>query len=103
MRANKSLEYQYTRPKFFEKCSGDFKQTYMTFKGALSFKDGDCLVCFDKRSIFRVIKNIKAETGRDCAVIFGDLPPSTKLAQTAKFNNPADPCFFVKLHFDNKK
>lgn len=40
---------------------------------------------------------MKSETGRECAVIFGDLPPATKLAQTARFNDPDDPCkFFFK-------
>lgn len=55
-------------------------------------QDGDCIVCFDKPTIFRIAKAVKSETGRECAVIFGDLPPATKLAQTARFNDPDDPC-----------
>ncbi|XP_035673123.1 ATP-dependent RNA helicase SUPV3L1, mitochondrial-like [Branchiostoma floridae] len=29
---------------------------------------------------------------QECAVIYGSLPPGTKLAQAKKFNNPDDPC-----------
>jgi len=30
--------------------------------------------------------------GREVAVIYGGLPPGTKLAQAQKFNDPENPC-----------
>lgn len=30
--------------------------------------------------------------GKEVAVIYGSLPPNTKLAQAAKFNDPKNPC-----------
>lgn len=52
---------------------------------------GDCIVCFSKRSIFFNSKKLE-ENGIKPAVIYGDLPPGTKLAQAAKFNDPDDEC-----------
>lgn len=31
-------------------------------------------------------------SGKEVAVIYGSLPPNTKLAQAAKFNDPTNPC-----------
>lgn len=52
---------------------------------------GDCIVCFNKNDIFSVAKYIEGK-GREVAVIYGSLPPGTKLAQAAKFNDPAHSC-----------
>jgi ATP-dependent RNA helicase SUPV3L1/SUV3 len=30
--------------------------------------------------------------GKDCAVIYGSLPPGTKLAMSERFNDPKHPC-----------
>uniref|UniRef100_A0A8R1E4X8 RNA helicase n=1 Tax=Caenorhabditis japonica TaxID=281687 RepID=A0A8R1E4X8_CAEJA len=56
-----------------------------------NIEPGDCVVCFSKRSIFFNSKKLE-ENGIKPAVIYGDLPPGTKLAQAAKFNDPDDPC-----------
>lgn len=37
--------------------------------------------------IFKIIHR-----GKEVAVIYGSLPPNTKLAQAAKFNDPNNPC-----------
>lgn len=41
--------------------------------------------------------------GVECAVIYGSLPPGTKLAMAERFNDPHDPCkvkpFKVKSPF----
>uniref|UniRef100_A0A914V392 ATP-dependent RNA helicase SUV3 homolog, mitochondrial n=1 Tax=Plectus sambesii TaxID=2011161 RepID=A0A914V392_9BILA len=50
---------------------------------------GDCIVCFSKKSIYTVSRQLE-KLGIKAAVIYGDLPPGTKLAQAAKFNNPDD-------------
>ncbi|CAB3409903.1 unnamed protein product [Caenorhabditis bovis] len=56
-----------------------------------NIEPGDCIVCFSKKSIFYNSKKLE-ENGIKPAVIYGDLPPGTKLAQAAKFNDPDDPC-----------
>ncbi|VDK25989.1 unnamed protein product, partial [Anisakis simplex] len=50
-------------------------------------QDGDCIVCFSRRAIFNVTKQLE-KIGIKPAVIYGDLPPGTKLSQASKFNDP---------------
>ncbi|XP_035508285.1 ATP-dependent RNA helicase SUPV3L1, mitochondrial [Morone saxatilis] len=52
---------------------------------------GDCIVCFNKNDIYSISRQIEAR-GKECAVIYGSLPPGTKLSQAKKFNDPDDPC-----------
>ncbi|XP_050723777.1 ATP-dependent RNA helicase SUV3 homolog, mitochondrial-like [Eriocheir sinensis] len=52
---------------------------------------GDCIVCFSKRDIHQVTREIERR-GHEVAVIYGGLPPGTKLAQAHKFNDPNHPC-----------
>jgi ATP-dependent RNA helicase SUPV3L1/SUV3 len=52
---------------------------------------GDCIVCFSKNDIYTVSKKIES-LGKEAAIIYGTLPPGTKLAQAAKFNDPANSC-----------
>lgn len=52
-------------------------------------EDGDCLICFNKNTIYALTRKLD-DLGIKFAVIYGDLPPSTKLAQAAKFNDPND-------------
>ncbi|PIO53855.1 hypothetical protein TELCIR_24794, partial [Teladorsagia circumcincta] len=52
---------------------------------------GDCIVCFSRKAIYSITKSLE-KLGVKPAVIYGDLPPGTKLAQAAKFNDPNDPC-----------
>ncbi|CAL1261875.1 unnamed protein product [Larinioides sclopetarius] len=52
---------------------------------------GDCIVCFSKNDIFTVSLELE-KRGFECAVIYGGLPPGTKLAQAKKFNDPNHPC-----------
>ncbi|KAG5884851.1 hypothetical protein JTB14_036087 [Gonioctena quinquepunctata] len=54
-------------------------------------ESGDCVVCFSKNDIYSVSRGIEA-TGKEVAVIYGGLPPGTKLAQAAKFNDPENSC-----------
>ncbi|XP_030059010.1 ATP-dependent RNA helicase SUPV3L1, mitochondrial isoform X1 [Microcaecilia unicolor] len=56
-----------------------------------NLRPGDCIVCFNKNDIYSVSRQIEAR-GIECAVIYGSLPPGTKLAQAKKFNDPDDPC-----------
>lgn len=52
---------------------------------------GDCIVCFNKRDIHQVSREIERR-GHEVAVIYGGLPPGTKLAQAYKFNDPKHSC-----------
>lgn len=52
---------------------------------------GDCIVCFSKNDIYAVSREIE-QRGKEVAVIYGGLPPGTKLAQAAKFNDPNNSC-----------
>uniref|UniRef100_A0A3P8W8Y4 ATP-dependent RNA helicase SUPV3L1, mitochondrial n=1 Tax=Cynoglossus semilaevis TaxID=244447 RepID=A0A3P8W8Y4_CYNSE len=56
-----------------------------------NLRPGDCIVCFSKNDIYSISRQIEAQ-GRECAVIYGSLPPGTKLTQAKKFNDPDDPC-----------
>ncbi|OCT71815.1 hypothetical protein XELAEV_18034793mg [Xenopus laevis] len=56
-----------------------------------NLRPGDCIVCFNKNDIYSVSRQIEARS-LECAVIYGSLPPGTKLAQAKKFNDPSDPC-----------
>ncbi|XP_051503556.1 ATP-dependent RNA helicase SUPV3L1, mitochondrial [Myxocyprinus asiaticus] len=56
-----------------------------------NLKAGDCIVCFSKNDIYSISRQIEIR-GLECAVIYGSLPPGTKLAQAKKFNDPDDPC-----------
>lgn len=48
-------------------------------------------MCFSKNDIYSVSRAIEA-IGKEVAVIYGGLPPGTKLAQAAKFNDPENSC-----------
>ncbi|XP_026288989.1 ATP-dependent RNA helicase SUV3 homolog, mitochondrial [Frankliniella occidentalis] len=52
---------------------------------------GDCLVCFSKRDLYTVTKNLE-NLGHRVAVIYGSLPPGAKLIQCQKFNDENDEC-----------
>ncbi|KAH9641590.1 hypothetical protein HF086_017114 [Spodoptera exigua] len=54
-------------------------------------KPGDCIVCFNKNDIYSVSRAIE-QRGQEVAVIYGSLPPGTKLAQANKFNDPNSSC-----------
>ncbi|XP_008290691.1 ATP-dependent RNA helicase SUPV3L1, mitochondrial isoform X2 [Stegastes partitus] len=56
-----------------------------------NLKPGDCIVCFSKNDIYSISRQIEVR-GLECAVIYGSLPPGTKLSQAKKFNDPDDPC-----------
>lgn len=41
-----------------------------------NLRPGDCIVCFSKNDIYSISRQIEAQ-GRECAVIYGSLPPGT--------------------------
>lgn len=56
-----------------------------------NIRPGDCVVCFSKKDIYKVSLELERR-GHQVAVIYGTLPPTTKLSQTQKFNDPNDSC-----------
>ncbi len=46
---------------------------------------------FRSQDIYSVSRGLE-RLGVECAVIYGSLPPNTKLAMADKFNDPRDPC-----------
>lgn len=47
---------------------------------------GDCVVAFSRSAIFQLKKQIEEQTGLQCAVAYGSLPPETKSEQAKLFN-----------------
>ncbi|XP_057341687.1 ATP-dependent RNA helicase SUV3 homolog, mitochondrial isoform X3 [Microplitis mediator] len=56
-----------------------------------NIQPGDCIVCFSKADIYTLSRELEL-LGIEVAVIYGGLPPNTKLGQAAKFNDPNHPC-----------
>jgi len=56
-----------------------------------NIQPGDCIVCFNKQDIYSISRQLE-QRGVETAVVYGSLPPNTKLAMAAKFNDPKDPC-----------
>ena len=54
-------------------------------------RPGDAIVCFSKADIYNVVLQLE-RMGHEVAVIYGSLPPATKLAQAKRFNDPKDTC-----------
>uniref|UniRef100_A0A0N5AMU9 ATP-dependent RNA helicase SUV3 homolog, mitochondrial n=1 Tax=Syphacia muris TaxID=451379 RepID=A0A0N5AMU9_9BILA len=51
---------------------------------------GDCIICFNKGNIYGLTRRLD-RLGIKFGLIYGGLPPGTKIAQAAKFNDPNDP------------
>lgn len=51
-------------------------------------RKGDCVVTFSRRNVFQLKAEIEKMTRLRCAVVFGGLPPETRLDQARLFNNP---------------
>lgn len=57
-------------------------------KGLASIKRGDCLVAFDRRTLYELRHEIKSSLGLESALIYGSLPPSVRKQQAQLFNDP---------------
>ncbi|CAD5221350.1 unnamed protein product [Bursaphelenchus xylophilus] len=58
-------------------------------KNVNNVQDGDCIVCFNRKHILAVTRQLE-RLNIPCAVIYGAMPPQTKLDQAARFNDPDD-------------
>ncbi|XP_068746401.1 ATP-dependent RNA helicase SUPV3L1, mitochondrial-like isoform X3 [Montipora capricornis] len=55
-------------------------------------KPGDCVVSFSQQELYRLRREIEKKSRTKCAIIYGGLPPATKVEQASKFNDPEDDC-----------
>ena len=51
----------------------------------------DCVVAFSRREIFSLRQRIEASSSLSCSVVYGSLPPETRKAQAARFNDSTQP------------
>ncbi|OTB08187.1 hypothetical protein M426DRAFT_317289 [Hypoxylon sp. CI-4A] len=53
-----------------------------------NLEKGDAVITFSRVGIHAIKKQIEAQTGRRCAIVYGSLPPETRAQQAALFNDP---------------
>lgn len=51
-------------------------------------RKGDCVITFSRSNIFKLKAEIERQTRLKCAVVFGGLPPESRLEQARLFNEP---------------
>ena len=49
---------------------------------------GDCVVVFSRKGIFNIKEQIETLTGLKCALVYGALPPESRVMQADLFNDP---------------
>ncbi|KAI0014445.1 P-loop containing nucleoside triphosphate hydrolase protein [Xylariaceae sp. FL0662B] len=60
-----------------------------SLKGSFqNLEKGDAVVSFSRVGIHALKKQIEKETGRQCAIVYGSLPPETRAQQAVLFNDP---------------
>ncbi|XP_028390997.1 ATP-dependent RNA helicase SUPV3L1, mitochondrial-like [Dendronephthya gigantea] len=53
---------------------------------------GDCIIAFSQRELYRIRKIVESSSKWKCAIVYGGLPPATKVDQARRFNDPNDNC-----------
>lgn len=53
-----------------------------------SLEKGDCIVAFTVIGIHALRREIEKKTGKQCAIVYGSLPPETRAQQARLFNDP---------------
>ncbi|KAI8942751.1 hypothetical protein NX059_000795 [Plenodomus lindquistii] len=60
-----------------------------SLKGNLDkLEKGDCVVAFTVIGIHALRREIEKKTGKNCAIVYGSLPPETRAQQARLFNDP---------------
>lgn len=54
-----------------------------------SLRAGDCVVAFSRADIHTLKREIERNTRHRCCVVYGNLPPQTRVEQAELFNDPA--------------
>ncbi|KAK2067764.1 hypothetical protein P8C59_001474 [Phyllachora maydis] len=53
-----------------------------------NLRKGDAVVAFTRIGLHQLKAGIESSTGRRCAIVYGSLPPETRVQQAALFNDP---------------
>ncbi|KAK3950121.1 P-loop containing nucleoside triphosphate hydrolase protein [Pseudoneurospora amorphoporcata] len=53
-----------------------------------NLQKGDAVIAFSRVNLHALKAGIESATGRKCAIVYGSLPPETRAAQAALFNDP---------------
>ncbi|KAH7630656.1 hypothetical protein B0T09DRAFT_338177 [Sordaria sp. MPI-SDFR-AT-0083] len=53
-----------------------------------NLQKGDAVISFSRVNLHALKAGIEGATGRKCAIVYGSLPPETRAAQAALFNDP---------------
>ncbi|KAK9809601.1 hypothetical protein WJX73_006619 [Symbiochloris irregularis] len=56
--------------------------------GLHKVRRGDCVVAFSRKQVHLLRRQIEAQGGRGCCVVYGALPPESRRQQAALFNTP---------------
>jgi ATP-dependent RNA helicase SUPV3L1/SUV3 len=60
-----------------------------SLRGQLNkLEKGDCIVAFTVLGIHALRREIERKTGKNCAIVYGSLPPETRAQQARLFNDP---------------
>nr|CAG4708790.1 unnamed protein product [Naegleria fowleri] len=62
-----------------------------TVKDYRDLQKGDCVVCFSRKEVFRIKNEIEKATDLRVCVVYGGLPPQTRITQAALFNHENSP------------
>ena len=62
-----------------------------TLKSFNDLEKGDCIVCFSRKEVFRMKNEIEKSTNLRVCVVYGGLPPQTRIIQAALFNHERSP------------
>ena len=55
--------------------------------GSLSnIEDGDCLISFDRKSLYKLKRQVESQLKKKCCIIYGSLPPEARREQAMLFN-----------------
>ncbi|KAL6077085.1 RNA helicase [Balamuthia mandrillaris] len=54
-------------------------------------RPGDCLIAFSRTKLHRLKKDVESNTKYRCCIVYGGLPPSTRVEQAQLFNDPTSP------------
>ncbi|KAG2378346.1 hypothetical protein C9374_008489 [Naegleria lovaniensis] len=62
-----------------------------TVKDYGDLQRGDCIVCFSRKEVFKIKNEIEKSTDLRVCVVYGGLPPQTRITQAALFNHEQSP------------
>ncbi|KAL2349464.1 hypothetical protein Fmac_003464 [Flemingia macrophylla] len=71
---------------FYERLS-PLVPLYVPLGSFSNVRNGDCIVTFSRKEIYKLKKRIEREGKHLCSVVYGSLPPETRTRQASMFND----------------